>query len=190
MSLVELEARAAELASRQEVLGLQIKRARRELARESLKPCTPWMRGVAMRLLCVSDFDVSVVGKYLERKRRRETAEDVIAWTEDLPEERLAQLDEATDDMASNRQLAEARKFMQEDWLASWVQEQNETKGLAPSAKAVLEAAGPSVAQGRFQDNRYRWVRRFMGRWGGKRVRLSGGDSLSDEELHRKVGAQ
>jgi hypothetical protein len=135
----------------------------------------------------LSDFDVAVVGQYLGQKGRSETAEDVVAWCDCLAEGELARLSQVGDDVAANRQLAEARKFVEEARLASWVQIQNETKGIAPTAKAILETAGPSLARGRVQDNRYRWLRRFMARWGGRRARLSGGDALSDDEFREKA---
>lgn len=188
MSLADLEAAAAELSNRCAERGVQIKRARREACSELPKRCTPWMRGVAMRVLALSDFNLAFVIQYLSQKGRSETAGDAMDWCGALSGEEILKLCETSDDSQANRQLREARKFVEEARLAAWVKTQNAAKGIAPTAKVVLETASPCLAQGYVQENRYRWLRRFMARWGGRRARLVGGDTLSDGEFREKVG--
>jgi len=102
--------------------------------------------------------------------------------------EEILKLCETSDDSQANRQLGEAHKFVEEARLAAWVKTQNAAKGIAPTAKVVLETASPCLAQGHAQENRYCWLRRFMARWGGRRARLIGGDTLSEGEFREKVG--
>ena len=187
MSVAELEARSADLWRRQAELGKQLKDARRQLAAPRPKTCTPWMRQVAMKLFAVSEFQDNVVAKYLERKQRSETVADVRAWFRALPPAVAAGMLQPGDDEVARRQLAEAEKFWAEARLVDWLKEQNAVKGIAPTATAVIEQAGPGLVRQGLQRNRYRWVKRCMKRWGGRRVHLGGGDGLSAEEFRQKV---
>jgi hypothetical protein len=190
MSLEELQARAAECRRRKSELSLQIRSVRQKLASQPLKSCTPWMKEVAMRVLALSELNDEIVSKFLTKKKRSDTAAHVRAWFGALPPDLAVKLLEPGDDQAAGRQLAEARKFVEEFRLTAWVKEQNSAKGIAPSATAVLDQAGPGLARGRLQRNRYRWVKRCMRRWGGRRVRLGGGDALSADEFGRKAASQ
>ena len=190
MSLEELKARAEECHRRKADVSLQMRNVRRKLASESLKHCTPWMKEVAMRVLVLSEHNDEIVSKFLSTKKRSNTAAQVCGWFGALPPDLAAKLLEPGDDQAAGRQLAEASKFVEEFRLAAWVKEQNSAKGIAPSASAVLDQAGPGLARGRLQRNRYRWVKRCMHRWGGRRVRLSGSDELSAGEFGQKAAFQ
>lgn len=187
MSVAELESVAAELERRQAELRLGLKRARQRLASESPRPCTPWMREVAVRVLVLSGFNDEAVLKFLTAKSRAEAVACVREWHGALSPDLAAKLIEPGDDPAACRQLAEARRFVEEFRLVAWVKEQNSEKGIAPSASAVLEQAGPALVRSSLRRNRYRWVKRCMNRWGGRRVRLGGGDQLSEDEFGRKA---
>jgi hypothetical protein len=178
--------RAADLRRRQSELGQEIRSTRRRMTTEMPRRCTAWMREVALRVLLLSQFNDEAVSQFLSAKHRVETAADVRTWYGALRPDVAAGLLDPGDD-AARRQMSEAQRFTQEFRLVAWVKEQNAVKGIAPSASAVLEQAGPGLARGRLQRNRYRWLKRCMNRWGGRRVRLGGGDQLSAGEFREKA---
>lgn len=184
---MDLEAAAAKLRRRQAELREQVRLARRRLASESPKDCTPWMRQVAARVLVLSDFSDEAVVKFLSWKRRAGTAADVRGWYGALSPAVAAKLIDPGEDPVASRQLAEAKKFVAEFQLVGWVKKQNSEKGIAPSASAVLEQAGSDLGQCRLRQNRYRWLKRCMTRWGARRVRLGGGDGLPADEFDREA---
>lgn len=188
MSLRDLEAMAENLGRRQVELKAQVRAAKRKMASEQPKTCTPWMQAVAVKLFALADFDDAFVQKYLRAKQRSETVADVRAWYESLPPEHTRDLLAPDADRQAQRQLAEAKKFLGEARLVAWVQEQNEKKGVAPTASAVLVQAGPSLARQQWRANRYRWLQKRMHRWGGRRVHFTGGQGqLSSGDFERKV---
>jgi hypothetical protein len=188
MSILELAAAAQVLKHQQ--AGLQKSRAaaKRRLAAEQPRPCTPWMRAVSMRLLALPDSGPDVVQEYLSKKKRRETVADVQGWYDTLAAAGTEQLLAPGGDICSERQLAEARRFCEESNLVRWVRQHNEENGVAPSASAVLDRAGPSLARQKWRRNRFRWVQRVLGRRGGRRINFAGRpDQLSTEDFERKV---
>lgn len=151
-------------------------------------PCTPWMRAVSLRVFVLAELDVQAPLKYLELKQRAASEDDVRMWYAALSEEeRAVLLDPPEGDATAVRQLAEARRFIEERGLVSWVYEQNTAKGLAPTSGAILQHLGPSPVGGHLVENRCRRIRRCMRRWGGRRARLKPGASLTPEEFHNKV---
>ena len=188
MSIADLQARAEELARQQKELQCSLAAAKRKLSAGQPLSCTPWMRAVAVRLLALSDFNENVVREYLLRKRRHEVPADVRDWYDSLPLAEVARLLAPGGDATSARQLAEAERFWGEFRLMRWVGNQNAESGIAPTAGAVLEHAGPTLARQVWRPNRFRWLRQTMSRWGGRRVNFSGGsDQLSPVEFERKV---
>ena len=188
MSIVDLEAQLGELQGRLSTAKTRVATAKRQLNSECPRRCTPWMRSVAVKLLALSNHDDAVVAKYLAARGRVEQPADVRDWHDSLPLADLPGLLVRQGDPGVLRQLAEAEKFLHEFRLVSWVQEQNEKKGIAPTASAVLDEAGPGLARQKWMPNRYRWLQQCMRRWGGRRVRFSGGsDELSHDEFVRKV---
>lgn len=190
MSVNELEAAAEELRLRQIDLKAQLAAAKRRLASSTPRRCTPWMRAVAVKVLALADFDDAPVAKYLEAKGRSENADDVRAWYESLTPEALPLVLAPDADLPGQRQLLEAKRFLGEFRLAAWVQEQNKDKGIAPTASAVLEQAGPDLARQTLRTSRYRWLQQCMRRWGGRRVHFAGGpDELTASEFERKASS-
>jgi hypothetical protein len=157
------------------------------MAKDRIRKCTPWMREVALRIFRLTDNSDEAVSQFLTKKKRSETAVDVRAWFAELSPDRADALLDAGGEWSVARQLVEARKFVEELHLVGWVKEQNSAKGIAPSATAVLDQVGPHLARCRYERNRYRWLKRCMARWSGRRVHLGGGDGLSADEFGRKV---
>jgi hypothetical protein len=97
------------------------------------------------------------------------------------------------DDARGQRHHAIAQQFLQEQRLLGWVHEQNVGKGLAPSAGAVLRqwSAGSStdarVAMPCSRRSKYRWLRRWMLRWGGRKGVFKVGDRLPLHLVREKV---
>jgi hypothetical protein len=151
------------------------------------KTCTPWMRGVALRLLVLGDGDVEAPLKYLRAKGRTLEADQLRGWLADLPPaERQSLLDSPPGGGPESRQLAQAKKIMTEMQLASWVRGQNVGQGAAPTSSSILERAGPDFAKCKGRKNKHRWVRRCMQRWGGRRARFGFGERLSADEFRQK----
>jgi hypothetical protein len=142
MSIVDLEAQLGELQGRLSTAKTRVATAKRQLNSECPRRCTPWMRSVAVKLLALSNHDDAVVAKYLAARGRVEQPADVRDWYDSLPLADLPGLLVRQGDPGVLRQLAEAEKFLHEFRLVSWVQEQNEKKGIAPTASAVLDEAG------------------------------------------------
>jgi hypothetical protein len=188
MSIAELAATAEALKRQQSSIRQKLAAAKRKLIAEQLRPCTPWMRAVSMRLLSLPDSGPRVVQQYLVAKKRRETVADVQGWCDSLTAAEKDQLLAPGSDRRSGRQLAEAKLFFEESRLVHWVQEQNELNGVAPTASAVADRAGPALARQKWRSNRLRWVQQALRRWGGRRVHFAGrSDQLSPEEFRKKV---
>jgi hypothetical protein len=90
------------------------------------------------------------------------------------------------DQPRARRQLAEAKKFLLEQKLVSWVQFENTSNSVAPSPNAVLvKFAGLLGPTGR-RCNRYKWLRRLCSRWGGRKCTFGVGDQLSGAAFDRR----
>ena len=178
----------AEIARQRAELKTEIAAVKRRAAQDLPRPCTPWMRAVVVTVFALADLDATPVQKYLDIKQRAETVADVRAWYESLPPEEVRLLLNLPGGSRAEKQLQEAKRFLGEFRLVHWVAEQNESRGIAPSAGAVLNRAGPDLARQRWLTNRYRWLQQCMGRWGGRRVHFAGGsDDLPQCEFERKV---
>jgi hypothetical protein len=188
-SVAELQREADDLQRQLRDLKALAK-AKRKLERmgeSRTRAATPWMRAVAVRVLALSDGDVAAAEAYLLSKGRGEPAAEILRWRDALPAgEAAALLGPAEDRSRSARQLAEARKFAAERGLVSWIARQNRSKGIAPTPGAVLEQASGSGGLKAPTPSRYRWLRRLMRRWGGRKRVLQGCSVLTGEALRRK----
>ena len=193
-SLAHLHSRAADLRRRQAKVKAELKAAvaitkKQRLSAEGPRACTLWMQAVVVRTFALAEFDVEVPLEYLRMKGCAGDDGDVRDWYAALsPEVSAVLLKPAEHDKSAVRQLAEARKFVNEWRLVSWVRDQNVSKGIAPTAGLVLDQVGPALARSCRQTNRYRWLRRCMQRWGGRRARFVHGDFVTPEEFQHKAG--
>jgi hypothetical protein len=190
-SPAELESCLAALRRREAELKAELGESSSALRQPAVgagKPCTPRTQDVALRIFALADLTVEAPLKYLSLQGRPASEADVRTWHAALPAEAQARLrDELPGDVLGGRRLAEARGFLSEFRLASWVQEQNLSKGVAPTSSLILERAGPDLVRGSCKKSKYRWVRKFMSRWGGRRARFGHGDQLSQEEFRQKA---
>lgn len=181
---------AGDLCRRESELRAELKAIRRgeKAARRSARrsqACTPWMRQVAVRVYALKELDVDAATKDLLKKGRAVPDGEVREWYETMtPDARALLVQTPEEDKCGARQLAEARRFVEELRLVLWVSEQNASKGVAPTASAVLGQAGPALSRGRLMTSRYRWLRRCMARWGG---RFAHGDLLTCDEFRDKA---
>jgi hypothetical protein len=187
-SLGELERQARELRRR----AREIEEKCLELKRKAL-PCpgpaaaTPWVRAVALAVLALTDRDFAAAVEYVRWKGRGADEADVVAWCRAVPDADWQSLLHPPSGSQSSRQLREARKFLDERKVVEWVKHQNEIKGIAPSPGVVLdEGAALAKPPGR-RSSQYKWLRRVVGRWGGRKAVFSSGESLPAESLHRKA---
>lgn len=139
-----------------------------------------------MRLFALAG-DVVAPLQYLQTQGRAGNENEVRSWFAVVPTDQSLLLEPAPQDRPAARQLAEASKLLKERRLACWVQAQNTTKGIAPTSGAILQQGGTDVAQGRHRQSKYRWLRRFMTRWGGRRALFSRGERLPQEEFRQKA---
>jgi len=93
--------------------------------------------------------------------------------------------------------LQRAHEFVAEHHLVKWVQEQNASKGLTPSARHTVEryvklshATDTSREALRFPKTvraRFKWVQRWSARWGVRRGQFKPGERLTMEQRRKKV---
>ena len=132
-----LMAEAAALRRRAKILKSELRDLEEKQASDPAaigRPPSPWMRAVALKVfvLCGCFADAAVA--YLESKGRRVEARHVQAWFDGLSaEDAAAVTSPPVDDARAARQLAEAKRFVAETDLVTWVQQQNEVKGIAPT---------------------------------------------------------
>jgi hypothetical protein len=152
------------------------------------RPCTSRMQDVALRLFALTDMDFEAPLKFLSMRGRPASESDVRQWYRAVPPDRRAGLlIAAPGDSLAERRLAEARKFLSERRLVSWVREQNSSKGVAPTSSLIIEHAEPGLLRSKLQKNKMRWVRKCMQRWGGRRASLGRGDGLSQQDFRQKA---
>lgn len=191
-SLSGLMAEAAALRCRAKTVRSELRVLERKRASElsgGERPATPWMRAVALKVFALSGCFADVAAEYLQSKGRRALARDVQAWFDDLSAEAAAALvSPPVDDAKAARQLAEAKRFMAEKDLVTWVQQQNEVRGIAPTPGAVLDNASKDLGFCGRRNEQRRRLRRIMTRWGCRKGLLSGGDRLTKEAFQQKVG--
>jgi hypothetical protein len=91
----------------------------------------------------------------------------------------------------------QAKTFLREWNLATWVRSQNADKGVAPAFRHVLSRKRSVEADPRRETASAvaatdkcckQWVRRWMHRWHGARRKLSVQEATNVEELNRKAG--
>ena len=91
------------------------------------------------------------------------------------------------------RALRDARKFLAESSLYSWVRAQNKNKGLAPSNGALWmqwsgqDANSDIAARAKTRRSRSQWLGRWGRRWSVMRGRFKQGDRLPLETLRAKA---
>ena len=91
------------------------------------------------------------------------------------------------------RALKDARKFLAELFLYSWVRDQNKNKGLAPSTGALWmqwsgqEANSDTAARAKTRRSRSQWLARWGRRWSVTQGRFKQGDRLPLETLRAKA---
>ena len=91
------------------------------------------------------------------------------------------------------RALRDARKFLAESSLYSWVRAQNKNKGLAPSSGALWrqwsgqDANSDIAARAKTRRSRSQWLGRWGRRWSVMRGRFKQGDRLPLETLRAKA---
>ncbi len=190
-SLSELVAESAALRCRQKIVKSEIRELQRKQQSESSdrgRPATRWMRAVALKVFALSGCFVDAAVEYLQSKGRKADAREVQSWFDDLSTLEATELaSPPVDDLRAARQLAEAKKFVAEKDLVAWVQQQNETRGIAPTPGAVLDNASEDVGFRGRRNERRRRLRRIMARWGARKCSLSGGDRLSKDAFQRKA---
>ena len=181
-----LRLRAASL--RKQIKSAQSAARRQRLAAVGEKAVTPFMKGVSLRLLLIADGNCGLAVQYLRMKGRQASEADINAWHAELgPHDRERLLRPPVADKTSVRQLAEAQKFAKEARLVQWVDDQNQSKGLAPTSSLILEHSGGLVLS-RNPKNKFRWLRKCMHRFGCRRSRFAHGEQLSDEDFRSKAG--
>ena len=188
-SVEELERQAAELRRASRELGENISELRRKSKAEKVGlVATPWMQSVALRIFALAEFDASFPLQYLQTKGRPTEEQQLRVWLSELsPEDRRGLLSVPAGPCRALRQLTEARKFMGEASIVSWVRRQNEVKGIAPTPGAVIEHTAGIAGPSGHRRHKYKWLRRVMHRWGGRKGVFGVGDQLSPETFERKV---
>jgi len=148
------------------------------------------MRAVVLRVLDLTEGDFAAAEQFLQSKGRAGDASDVRAWRAALPPGEGRDLSRApVGQPKAAKQLAEARKFVEERELISWVRLQNKAKSIAPTPGAVLEEASKTPGLARTGRNRHRWLRRVVSRWGGRKGVLRGGEQPAAEEFNQKAAS-
>ena len=180
-------------------------REKRRLERGSVVPgvvVSDYHRRVAVCLCLLGKGGADLATQYLQRNARgasgdasRALAIAVGRWTR-------AAVEGGTDDLLAPLHrvnvvaLRKARRFLQEAKLVDWVRQQNEVKGLAPTAEATLRqhysrsSGAPLAVDGempRTGAGRRKWMCRWAKRWAVSRGMLKAGTVVPLEERRAKV---
>jgi hypothetical protein len=188
-SVLELEREARDLGRLSREIGRKVHDL--ELPandRARVPEATPRMKRVSLRVLALCGENAVPAVEYLRVQGRRAEVTEVQSWYTSLTEnDRQGLLSPLEAQPGAHRELAEARKFVGEKDLVTWIQELNKNKRIAPTPGAVLDL-GPSSAgfQGK-RRSRYRRLKRVIARWGGRKAVFGFGDQLSREVLDQKV---
>ena len=124
-SLADLHSRSADLRRREAEVKVELKAAvaiakNQRLSAEGPRACTPWVQAVVVRRFALAEFDVEVPLEYLRMKRCAGDDGDARDWYAALsPEASAVLLKPAEHDKSTVRQLAEARKRVNEWRLVS-----------------------------------------------------------------------
>lgn len=187
MSEARLAAEAEALRVREADLAKRLRLLERVPAEGGARRVGPWLRAVALKIAGLPDGGYAAAGQYLSLKKQVACEGDVRHWWGSLPPGEQALLTNLADQVGE-RQLAEARRFLDERRLMTWISEQNSRKRVAPSPGAVLRQAlafGMHVPA--TWSSRYRWLRRCVRRWGGRCGRFAQGDDLEPAVLEQKA---
>lgn len=190
-SEAELQSRLADCRRQEAELKAQL-RAASQAAKavvpgEPMLP-TPWMRTVSVMVFLLADRRCEVAVRYLAMKGRRGSGADVHRWHTALTPGSLAGLlSPSADDKRALRQVAEAKDFIVEWKLVSWVQEQNASKGVAPTSSCIFKEAPQELISSKQRKHTCKWIRKIMKRWGGHLTRFGYGERLSQDEFRQKA---
>ena len=147
--------------------------------------------------------DAVLAAQFVSQWPRR--PEDAKTWSAaDIEERGSALYSDRKDELLrpstarGERALADAQKFLAELSLVSWVREQNDEKGLAPSRPAIWRRwagdgadriACPNVCtDGTQLRGRNQWMLRWARRWRVVQGRFKQGDRLPLETFRAKAG--
>ena len=197
---------------------LELRRLRREMKNTTQRmqrlrpteaiPClrvSNARRRVAVCLYQLQGGDLSLACAYIAQQLGsvgvpdgEEVQNAIVAWNEaavaNLPHEEFL----APTQPDNIRALAKAEAFAREAALVGWVREQNETKGLAPSARNAMahfdlindtQPLERAVAdRPRSGASRHTWICRWARRWQISRGFFKPGVRLALEDRRAKVG--
>jgi hypothetical protein len=192
MATVEaLKAKLAESRAQSKQLAAQVAALERGPPVDGGWPkATARMQSVALRIFAMASFDVIAPLTYLRSLRRRADGDEIRAWYSALTADQQGQLaDRPAHPAACVRQWLEAERFAKEYQVVSWAKSQNK-KSVAPSPGAVLRFAATVGGLPPKQASRYRWLRRAMVRWGGRKGIFANGDQLSREVFEAKAAVE
>lgn len=157
--------------------------------KDSSHPATPTsrMKSVALCVYALSGLTLQAAVTYLACKNREAEGASVLAWYAALSaEEQAALAVQPNAPGAQLRQWAEARKFVQELELVSWVRSQNK-KSIAPSPGAALRHASAVARLSGKPNSQRRWLQRLFSRFGFRKGAFAVGDHLSREVFEGKA---
>ena len=189
-------------------LRVALKRTRekkRRLERGSVVPgvvVSDYHRRVAVCLCLLGKGTAEVATAYLQRNARGPSGEASRALAIAVGRWTRAAVEGGSDDLLAPFHrvnvvaLRKARRFLQEAKLVDWVRQQNEVKGLAPTAEATLRqhyshsSGAPLAVDGempRTGAGRRKWMCRWAKRWAVSRGMLKAGTVVPLEERRAKV---
>lgn len=188
-SLEDLKSKAEDLRRR----SREVDRQCRQLSRQSAEPlgppsATPWVRSAALRVFALSGDDTAVALDYLRWKGRRADEAEFRMWCSGITQgEWQSLLTPEPGQQKASRQLRDARKFLDERAVVSWAVTQNKVKRIAPTPGAVLDVGAALIGpQGR-RSTRYKWLRRVVARWGGRKAVFQSSEVLQPDVLEHKA---
>ncbi len=188
-SLEELQRQAAELRRRSKQIEDECRQLRRQASEcPGSPPATAWVRATTLRVFALAGQDIMTALEYLRWKGRRADEDEVRAWCAGVSaSDWQCMLTPKDDNPRCMRQLREARKFLEEKAIVAWVKSRNEAKGIAPTPGAVLDCGAPCGGPSGRRTSRYKWLRRVVSRWGGRKAVFHAGERLPSEVLERKA---
>ena len=167
------------------------------------KSCTPRWRGTAV-VLYRSEKDAGVTARrFLEdtlsqkwgiRADAEKFMDRIQTLSVAVPESNTAST------LWWCRRTADAENYVREKELHDWIETQNETRGIAPTTRAILwkrTKESTDTPQGRtireaplhpsLPRRQVQWTRRFMRRWAMRRGALPAGTGMPEDEAARKA---
>ena len=187
-STEQLQRQAQELRSAMRELTRQQAKLKREAKATLPASPTPWMRSVALKVFALAGDDACVAAEYLRWKGRSVSVAEMRALGAGLSEDdRQALVRPPVGEPRAARQLAEARKFIAERTVVTWVRQQNTERGIAPTPGAIIDEFASSAGPAGRRSSRHKWLRRLSSRWGGRKAVFRNGDQLPKEVLEHKA---